>query len=67
MWTKNPSRAAPGRIGDDDPAANMGGWVLGVGLLGVAALGLALAVAFVPGLAAGLHQAASPGGMGGMW
>ena len=35
-------------------------------LLGVAALGLALAVIFVPGLAPGLHQAPSPGGMGGM-
>jgi len=33
-------------------------------LLGVAALGLALAVIFVPGLAPGLHQAPSPGGMG---
>jgi predicted metal-binding membrane protein len=35
-------------------------------LLGVAALGLAFAVIFVPGLAPGLHQAPSPGGMGGM-
>jgi predicted metal-binding membrane protein len=35
-------------------------------LLGVAALGLAFAVIFVPGLAPGLHQVPSPGGMGGM-
>jgi predicted metal-binding membrane protein len=35
-------------------------------LLGVAALGLALAAIFVPGLAPGLHQAPSPDGMGGM-
>ena len=35
-------------------------------LLGVAALGLALAVIFVPGLAPGLHQEPGPGGMGGM-
>jgi predicted metal-binding membrane protein len=35
-------------------------------LLGVAALGLALAVIFVPGLAPGLQQAPGPGGMGGM-
>jgi len=35
-------------------------------VLGIAALGLAVAVAFVPGLAPGLHQAANPGQMGGM-
>jgi predicted metal-binding membrane protein len=34
-------------------------------LPGVAALGLALAVISAPGLAPGLHQAPSPGGMGG--
>jgi hypothetical protein len=35
-------------------------------VLGIAALGLAVAVVFVPGLAPGLHQAANPGQMGGM-
>jgi predicted metal-binding membrane protein len=35
-------------------------------VLGVAALVLAIAVVFQPGLAPGLHQAASPGQMGGM-
>jgi len=34
--------------------------------MGVAALGLAVAVVFVPGLAPGLRQVASPGQMGGM-
>ena len=34
-------------------------------VLGLAALGLAVAVIFVPGLAPGLHQAANPGQMGG--
>jgi predicted metal-binding membrane protein len=34
--------------------------------LGIAALGLAVAVVFVPGLAPGLHQAADPGQVGGM-
>jgi hypothetical protein len=33
---------------------------------GVAALGLAVAVVFVPGLAPGLQQVASPGQIGGM-
>ena len=35
-------------------------------VLGVAALGLAVTVVFVPGLAPGLQQVASPGQMGGM-
>jgi predicted metal-binding membrane protein len=35
-------------------------------VLGLAALGLAVAVVFLPGLAPGLHQMASPGQMGGM-
>jgi len=34
--------------------------------LGIAALGLAIVVVFVPGLAPGLHPMAVPGGMGGM-
>jgi predicted metal-binding membrane protein len=35
-------------------------------VLGVAALGLAVAAVFVPGLAPGMHQMANPGQMGGM-
>jgi predicted metal-binding membrane protein len=35
-------------------------------VLGIAALGLAVAVVFAPGLAPGLHQVTSPGQMGGM-
>jgi predicted metal-binding membrane protein len=44
-------------------------WVWGPRLsrvLGIAALGLAVAVVFVPGLAPGLQQVANPGQMGGM-
>jgi predicted metal-binding membrane protein len=44
-------------------------WVWGTyfsRVLGIAALGLAVAVVFYPGLAPGLHQMAGPGQMGGM-
>jgi hypothetical protein len=44
-------------------------WAWGLGFsraVGVAALVLAVAVVFVPGLAPGLHHAAGTGGMGGM-
>jgi hypothetical protein len=44
-------------------------WARGLGfsrVVGVAALVLAIAVVFVPGLAPGLHHAAGTGGMGGM-
>ena len=44
-------------------------WVRGTyfsRVLGIAALGFAVAVVFYPGLAPGLHHVASPGQMGGM-